>query len=97
MLRAFPAAYCVLESGMRGPSADGQGAEAAVLGGDGVKGLYDQPDDRDRMSWYRYLFLNRGKPGTHLRALSRLTDDQLKSSAPAELISLVEAIAYHVR
>jgi hypothetical protein len=42
--------------------------------------------------WYRYLFLGRSKPDTHLRVLSAVSDSELRDAAPAVLVSLVERI-----
>lgn len=45
------------------------------------------------LRWYRYLFLSRSKPSTHLRALGRIADVELAANAPEVLTALVE----HVR
>jgi len=39
--------------------------------------------------WYRYLFLSRGKPTSHLLALSQIPRDKLAKDAPAVLQRLV--------
>lgn len=83
MLAAYPAAYRVLEDGMRGPSGRGDPREA-VLGEDGTPAFYDATYD-DALRWYRYLFLGRGKPSTHVRVLSRLTQAQLAATMPSAL------------
>jgi putative ATP-dependent endonuclease of OLD family len=62
-----------------------------VLGDDGVPALY--PADHDGpLRWYRYLFLGRGKPSTHVRVLSRLPDAELAAGAPEELRALLTTI-----
>jgi len=87
MLRAFPAPYQVAEAGRQGPSNRGD-PRTAVLGDDGVPALY--PADHDGpLRWYRYLFLGRGKPSTHVRVLSRLPDVDLAAGAPEELRALL--------
>lgn len=48
-------------------------------GGDG--GTYSGPQKK-LMVWYTYFFLNRGKPSTHIEALSKLDDKELLSSMP---------------
>ena len=50
----------------------------------------------DDLRWYRYLFSNRSKPSTHLRALSRLSDEELAACPPA-LKALLEFIRERIR
>jgi hypothetical protein len=83
MLAAYPTAYRLQEAGMRGPSGRGDPREA-VLGDDGMPSFYDAAQD-DALRWYRYLFLGRGKPSTHVRVLSRLTQADLSAAMPAPL------------
>lgn len=37
-----------------------------------------------------YFFLNRGKPSTHIAALSQLSDEELKENVPPVLQRLIE-------
>lgn len=39
---------------------------------------------------YTYFFLNRGKPSTHIAALSQLSDEELKENVPPVLQRLIE-------
>ncbi len=87
MLLAFREAYRVLPLGLNGPSAVGN-AKAGVLGAGGTPDLYPAKFDED-FRWYRYLFLGRGKPSTHLRALTTISTGELKKAAPKELVSLL--------
>lgn len=51
--------------------------------------------EKELMLWYKYLFLERGKPSTHILALSKIEDDILKQKLPApinRLISYMNAI-----
>lgn len=41
------------------------------------------------MVWYNYFFLNRGKPSTHMLALSKKHD--LLSNMPSEIERLIRA------
>lgn len=91
MLQAFYAAYTVVPAGLRGPSPTGD-AKPAVLGDEGSNTAYGNNFD-DAFRWYRYLFLGRGKPSTHVRVLSGLTDEQVKASAPEFLVKLVGAVS----
>jgi ABC-type cobalamin/Fe3+-siderophores transport system ATPase subunit len=89
MLTAFPAAYQQLEPGMRGPR-DGD-PRSAVLGDQGVLALYDATYDAP-LRWYRYLFLGRGKPSTHVRVLARVDTQTLKAGVPEELKALLDHV-----
>ena len=94
MLQTFPDAYKALDEGEKGPSipdsaknADAyakrlEEARVATLGDHGGKGLTYSQGDRDLFPWYTYRFLGQGKPSTHILALGRLSNKQLKSSMP---------------
>lgn len=89
MLLAFPEVYASTEEDESGPSTRGD-AIKAVLGkkGDASKTQEDLPYD-----WYRYYFLgHRSKPGTHVAKLAQIDDTLLASSAPEELIQLLEHV-----
>jgi len=90
MLRAFPSAYQVIEPGRLGPSTQGE-PRTAVLGEGGEPDLY--PTDHDEaLRWYRYLFLGRGKPSTHVRVLSNLALTEMASGIPEDLRALLAEI-----
>jgi putative ATP-dependent endonuclease of OLD family len=91
MLRAFPAAYQVIEPGRHGPSQQGD-PRGAVLGEEGRGDLYAADQDL-LLRWYRYLFLGRGKPGTHVRVLSGQAPETLSVGAPEELRALLASIS----
>ena len=48
-------------------------------GGDGSTYTFQQ---QQLMVWYNYFFLNRGKPSTHLLALSKTEDAELAANIP---------------
>lgn len=58
-------------------------------GGDGK--TYSQ-EQKKLMIWYNYFFLNRGKPSTHYLALSKISTEKLRDSAPEVLKRLVKRI-----
>lgn len=90
MLQAFPGAYQVIEPGRQGPSPLGD-PRSAVLGDDGLPHLYGAPQDA-LLRWYRYLFLGRGKPSTHVRVLSNQDSAVLASGTPQDLRALLSSI-----
>ena len=96
MLRQFWDAYTDLEHGERGPQ-DSDAAEAVLGSADGA-GSYWNPADpekrarrQEELRWYRYLFLGRGKPGTHLRALTKVNPSDLRNG-PETVLALVDYI-----
>lgn len=94
MLKAFSGYYQVPpEENASGPSLTGDPRDA-VLGSEGIHMLY--ADDIHILRWYRYLFLGRGKPSTHIRVLSQIPSDQLAQNAPDELKALVQTLQHHL-
>jgi hypothetical protein len=96
MLRCFWSAYTQVEQGERGPQ-DSDATEA-VLGSGGSPDEYWQPADDDArakrqewLRWYRYLFLSRSKPSTHLRALAMLSTSDLQNG-PEPVLALIDYI-----
>lgn len=57
-------------------------------GGDGK--TYSE-EQKKLMVWYTYFFLNRGKPSTHIEALSKIGDETLASSMPTVFEKLISA------
>lgn len=92
MQRAFPSEYQKAEPGTRGPYATAKKSKEQVLGEKGSPEFYDDTYD-DSFGWYRYLFLNRSKPSTHIRVLSQLSSEKLAKEAPEVLKALVTYIA----
>ncbi len=94
MLRGFPGPYKVVEPGGLGPARMGD-PRTSVLGDDARPNLYDVAHD-ESLRWYRYLFLGRGKPSTHVRAMSNIDPENLAANAPEELRALIDAIRAHL-
>jgi putative ATP-dependent endonuclease of OLD family len=90
MLKAFPAEYQLIEPDRHGPSPNGD-PRSAVLGEQGRGDLYATAEDL-ALRWYRYLFLGRGKPSTHVRVLSSMDEATLAAGAPEELAALLLSI-----
>ena len=90
MLQALPAAYKIAEPGRQGPSPQGD-PRVAVLGDHGRPDLYGADQD-EALRWYRYLFLGRGKPSTHVRVMSGVAPEDLAQHAPEELRALLQSV-----
>lgn len=95
MLTAFPTAYEAIIPKGGGPSMEADEAAKVVLG-TGGKGIEDYKDDlatyKDRMPAYRYHFLTRSKPATHLQALAQLDDEALAKGMPKTYRELIAHI-----
>ncbi|WP_324195576.1 ATP-dependent nuclease [Nocardia elegans] len=96
LLRCFWAEYTTKEKGELGPAKTD--ADEAVLGTDRMPTSYWNPTGEDEdtqrqleLRWYRYRFLSRSKPSTHLRVLSRMAPERL-AAAPEELVALIKSI-----
>lgn len=95
MLWKFEAAYQHPEPGDRGPHSSDP--LTTIMGEEGTAPDFWKAEHRlERLRWYRYLFLSRSKPSTHLQALGRLSDQELKEGAPEVLSALVEYIRQKV-
>jgi putative ATP-dependent endonuclease of OLD family len=85
MLAAFPNAYKATIPAGGGPSLTPDEAVRIVLGAGG-KGFDDYKgefaDYKDHMPAYRYHFLTRSKPATHLAALAQLDANALSEGIP---------------
>lgn len=95
MLRAYQARYECLDNGSHGPS-ENTDAKPAVLGNNGEPHLYERSRAEEwnaRFRWYRYLFLGRGKPSTHIRVLSQMEETEIAASVPNPLKNLLESVA----
>ena len=95
MLAAFPDAYKAIIPAEGGPSLTPDEAVKVVLG-TGGKGFDDYKGDlaayKDHMPAYRYHFLTRSKPATHLAALAQLDDEALCKGMPEVYRRLVAHI-----
>jgi putative ATP-dependent endonuclease of the OLD family len=96
MLAAFPDAYekCIPAGG--GPKMTADAAAKVVLGegGPGLEAYKEALAEFGKlMPAYRYHFLTRSKPATHLQAFAHLDDKAIKGGMPEAYRALVE----HVR
>lgn len=91
LMTDFSQQYMEAPPGGRGP---GRGdATGAVLGKEPDELEDDTYDGKDEeMRWYRYLFLSRSKPSTHLRVLSGIDAEDLVEGCPEVLATLLERV-----
>lgn len=68
-------------------------AVRAVLGEEGGDGSSYSKSSQALFPWYSYLFLGRGKPSTHVLALSSIDETDLKAKMPASLERLARRVA----
>lgn len=54
-------------------------------------------DEKSLMIWYSYFFLHRGKPTTHIAALSKITNEELCNKIPKVLNDLIQDAEYLLR
>lgn len=94
MIKKFTDEYQELDEGMNGPSEQGDPKNAA-LGEEGIPQIYG-PEHYDAFKWYRYLFLGRGKPTTHIRILGKLDNEKIAENAPIELKELIGKMRPHI-
>lgn len=90
LLEAFLNAYTELREEERGPTH--VDASHAVLGDSGNPLVYPGQGWSSKLQWYRYLFLGRSKPSTHLRVLSGVSSEDLREKTPAVIKALVERV-----
>lgn len=100
MLHAFPDAYAATIAPGGGPRMAVDKATEAVLGTTGpgrklyVGGYKDYPD---LLPTYRYHFLTRSKPATHLAALAHIAPKDLRSKMPPILAEVLAHVAKSLR
>ncbi len=63
----------------------------------GGSGKSYQDSEKELMLLYPYLFLNRGKPGTHILAMTLLDSSSFKENMPESLKKVVNAIAAELK
>ena len=110
MLLCFPEAYRSIVPdgyGPRIPSMDTpqyrdylENATQTVLGETGPEhSVYSSKlqESQQLFPWYRYLFLGKSKPSTHLLALSQIDDEKLASIAPPVLKRLLHHVNNQLR
>lgn len=107
MLSAFTDAYLSTKddrggSGPRIPDPDKKPEEYKTKIADSVKVVLKSDDavgnqytegEKALMIWYKYLFLERGKPSTHLLALSKLEDNIFRDNIPATISNLLKHVS----
>ena len=73
-------------------------AAKVVLGTNGIEAYKeDLQVYKDLLPAYRYHFLTRSKPGTHLRVLVNVDDQVLRADMPASLRALLKRVKKYLR
>lgn len=67
-------------------------AVKAVLKNDNKQGGCYTDEQRELMIWYKYFFLNRSKPATHMLMLSKIDDVELAKRSPDTIRRLCKKI-----
>ncbi|WP_052600155.1 ATP-dependent endonuclease [Aureispira sp. CCB-QB1] len=68
------------------------GGVQATLKSEKAKGLTYSTEQKELMIWYNYHFLGRGKPSTHITALSLIDDETLKKNIPPVFVKIFNRI-----
>lgn len=99
LMESYPDAYKQVPEGADGPELPEKDDAVAyeqvirsVLKPKGGSGETYSDGQKEAFFWYRYLFLGRGKPVSHLEAMSRLTKKQLEEGCPPVLKRLCDAM-----
>lgn len=94
MLIYYPEEYTLVSPPDRGPQIPDKAKEKekfedkvqkaiqATLKSEKAKAETYSEEEKELMIWYNYHFLGRGKPVTHINALSRITDENLLKYMP---------------
>lgn len=100
LLHAYPAAYKAVVPVSGGPKSTPEKATEAVLGSGGAgTAAYSGPYAAYPAHFvdYRYHFLTRSKPVTHLEAMAGLKKSELKGGMPAVLERLLKHVTHNIR
>jgi ABC-type dipeptide/oligopeptide/nickel transport system ATPase subunit len=92
LLYHYFAAYTTLEPGALGPKKDDD-PTTTVLGEHHPQTPYWTTESAvERLRWYRYLFLTKSKPSTHMRVMTGMARAELADAPPviAELIDRIK-------
>lgn len=94
MLAAFYDSYTKLPEGSTGPKVSKTDPATSVLKQEGDVTWYqgEIQNLQNYFLFYRYLFLGKSKPVTHLEALKEISDDDLSKNAPKELKALIKYV-----
>jgi len=68
----------------------------SVLKSNNAESKLYSSEDKELMIWYKYFFLTRGKPSTHIMALSNLENEQLKDNLPEPFNKIIDKIKYRL-
>ncbi|MBN3508331.1 AAA family ATPase [Mycolicibacterium septicum] len=88
LLEAFSTSYTTnLDQGARGPDFTTDAAPAVLGDHRPTVERWTTTKSKKLLNWYRYLFTNRSKPATHLRAFAQMSDVEL--AHPPEVLDVL--------
>lgn len=103
-LEHYPEQYKAIIPGGGGPRIPNKAEEAmkyeekiltgvtATLKSEAATGETYTEEQRELMTWYNYHFLGRGKPSTHIQALSTISDEELIENIPSVIEKMFQRI-----
>ncbi|MED4765869.1 transposase [Brevibacillus laterosporus] len=65
---------------------------ACTLKNEDKEGQYYSDQQKEMMIWYKYLFLYRGKPSTHMKMLAQIEDKVLQVTLPSVFSRMADVI-----
>jgi len=92
MLTTFAEAYKSTAPEKGGPRTQVDRAVKATLKSESAIGKLYNDNEKKLMVWYAYLFLNRGKPSTHILALSQIEDEDFREHLPQPIKRLLDRV-----
>lgn len=96
MLQSYQNFYQKKSKGQLGPKLSNEKSIPCVLGESGMHSLYEE-EKKNLFPWYQYLFLSKSKPATHMRVLANMSDDEIKTSTPPELLRLIKFVENNIK
>ncbi|WP_016890821.1 ATP-dependent nuclease [Mycobacteroides abscessus] len=91
LLTTYRDQYTKLEPGASGPKKNDDPTSTVLGDGHTATELWAKPKNIELLRWYRYLFLSKSKPSTHLRAMAGMSHSDL-AKAPPTLIEIIDRI-----
>lgn len=98
MLLSFEELYMVPIGNERGPRLEEDavnGSKSEVLGGEGNPSCYTE-EYNEIFPWYRYLFIARSKPQSHILRLAKLSSEEIVEKCPDVLRKIIDDMSMRI-